>query len=261
MPEKPYVGISGVTNTPDARQLEKIFVANGLSSSERYSGMIGYLIDEDGLKNNLKDRRHITFKDITELLSSIQNVLVMIHYSTEEPDLASQVSALFEKDGIYGNNICRSIQLNIHWPEINQIEKIMKIYPKMKILLSVTPRAIKESTSSEIAEKLAQYDGLISYVLIDPSFGQGKELDTDKCLEIYNKIVDKNSELMIGFAGGLGPENTKRIVKSLKESLKKPFCIDAESALRDKRSEKKWDDDLNLEKASHYISAASSVLL
>jgi len=115
------------------------------------------------------------------------------------------------------------VQINVSWPEPEDIKEIKINHPKLKTILQV-------SNFSSLEERIKGY--YVDYILIDTSRGEGVDFDIDEAIRIYNTIK-KNNSALIGFAGGFSPENVRERVYFLKEKLDtRDFSIDAEGRLR-----------------------------
>lgn len=262
MNEKPYIGITGFTSADDIRKTVGGFLANSISMDTRYIPMLGYLVSYKTLNHTPTDNlRYPLIDDIPDLLRAAEKkALAMIHYNSKELDtLADQIYEIFTLEDIYENDLCSALQLNILWPPVCEIEKIRDLFPGMKIVLQLSEKTIKGKTPKDICDHVADYSGMISYVLIDPSAGQGIEFDLRRSVSIHNMLKDKHPKLTIGFAGGFSDKNAKELIDALAFEVS-DFCIDVESGVRDKKSEKYGDDIFNVEKALAYIGKSSKAL-
>jgi len=254
MTPKPYVGITGPVNLQETKDICKEFQNAGYFFETTHIPMLGFLMSYKKLNNqSLQNRRYPEFNELPELLQATnKNVLRMIHYNTKQTDtLSEQIEMIF--DGLYETELCRSLQLNIVWPEINQVKKIKEKHPDMLIVFQASHKAMEGRTPEQIAKGIKEYNGLIEYVLIDPSGGRGMPFDLETSLKIYSQIKEKNPNLTIGFAGGLSGENVASRVNDIIKKIGNDFCIDAEGGLRDKLSEEYGDDTLNINKVKDYL--------
>lgn len=262
MKPKAYVGITGPATKKEIKAVAKEFNKNGYTMDSLHIPMIGYLVSYKTLnEKTTNDKRYPKFSELEDLLKITDNkVLTMIHYNSKETDtLASQVSRIF--DGIYQKKLCRAVQFNIAWPNPHQVELVKKEFPEMQILFQISHKIIVSKTQKEIIEGMKEYNGNLSYVLIDPSGGKGLEFDIKESLQMYQELKIAFPSLTIGFAGGFSGKNvSERVKKIINETGDKDFCIDAEGRLRDKLSEDHGDSLLNMEKVKAYLKGASSIL-
>lgn len=261
---KPYIGITGPVTGKEVKDIVEEFSNAGYSLSSGHIPMLGFLVSQKTLfGQTVQNRRYPSFKEIPELISTTEGkVFPMIHYNSKSiQGLASEVEKVF-KD-LYFNDLCKSVQLNIPWPEVGQLERMQMVMPDLKIVLQLSHKAMENKSPVEIAKRVKNYGSLIDYVLIDPSGGRGLEFDIDTSIEVYNQIKDTAfADLTIGFAGGFTGDNVQTRVDELYRRTygSSNFSIDAEGGLRDKLSEEYGDDLLNMHKVRSYLQEASKVL-
>lgn len=262
MKSNEYVGITGPVNAIETNNICKQFSDANYNMHSKHIPMLGFLVSYKTLNEiPTENRRYPKFEAIPELLELTNNkVLTMIHYNSKEMNtLSDQVAKIFEN--IYENNLCKALQLNIVWPDIKQVEQIMKKHPDMKIVFQASHKAMEGLTPKEIASRVKEYNEFISYVLIDPSGGRGMSFDVNSSVKIYSELKNKCPDLTIGFAGGFTGDNVgSRVEEIIEKTGDTNFCIDAEGGLRDKITPAYGDDLMNFEKVKAYLQAASSVL-
>ncbi len=262
MAAKPYVGITGPVNVQETKDICKEFSEADYSMAGPHIPMLGFLVSYKTLNGQpTPNRRYPLVNTLPDLLQATDGeVLTMIHYNSKEMDsLSNQVAQIFA--GIYEKDLCKAIQLNIVWPEINQVKKIKEQYPEMQIVFQASHKAMEGKSSNQIATGIKAYGDSISYLLIDPSGGKGIPFDLELSVAIYSELKNQCPDLTIGFAGGFAGEKvTPRLTEILQQIEESNFCIDAEGGLRDKITSAYGDDLLNLEKVRGYLQAAASVL-
>lgn len=183
----------------------------------------------------------------------------MLHYNSREYDtLADQIRSLFE--GIYQENLCRALQLNVVWPPLDEMKKIKETFPKMEIVLQVSRSMLGEAVA-HTTKQIVCYRDYVAHVLVDPLGGRGLAFNADEAGALYHTLHEAMPQTTIGFAGGLTGENVASRVEEIRAKTgTSDFSIDAEGGLRDKRSQAYGDDDLNLQKVQHYLVATGRVL-
>lgn len=262
MTAKAYVGITGPINIQETREICREFSEAGYTMNTPHTPMLGFLVSYKTLNGQpTKNRRYPPVKGLPELLQATDGrVLTMVHYNSKEMDtLSNQIAQIF--DGVYEDGLCRAIQLNIVWPNINQVAKIKEQFPDMRIVFQASHKAMDGRTPSQIAEGVRAYRDSLSYVLIDPSGGRGVPFDLESSVAIYSELREQCPDLTIGFAGGFTGENVAlRLREIIQQIGEKDFCIDAEGGLRDKVTAAYGDDLLNIEKVRGYLQSASSIL-
>jgi hypothetical protein len=262
MKAKSYVGITGPVSAEEVENICNEFHCAGYSMDSPHVPMLGFLMSYKTLNGaSTKNKRYPLADIVPRLLKTTEGrTFNMIHYNSREIDtLSDQVSRIF--DGIYEDGLCRSMQLNINWPDVGQISKIMDQYPDMKIVFQASHKAMEDMGPKDVASKIKDYEDIVSYVLIDPSGGRGIPFDLESSVAIYSEIKGQCPSLAIGFAGGFDGNNVNsRLHELIRKTGDSDFCIDAEGGLRDKISSAYGDDLLNIEKVRHYLQSASSIL-
>lgn len=259
---RPYVGITGPVNIKEREEIYREFSEAGYDMQSPHIPMLGFLVSYKTLKGQpTKNRRYPPVSQLAELLRSTDgNVLTMIHYNSKEIEtLSDQVAGIFSS--IYEEGLCRAIQLNIVWPDIDLVKKIRERFPEMQIVFQASHKAMEGKSHQEIAERIHAYGDSISYVLIDPSGGRGLPFDLESSIAIYYELKERCSGLIVGFAGGFAGDNVVPRLENVIERVGETnFCIDAEGGLRDKVTEDYGNDLLNIKKVRAYLQAASSIL-
>ncbi len=243
---KPYIGITGIEN---ANQLERTLATYSQKDDIPHLLMIGGIVSYKTLID-LKDKPIVLvkdeFKNIFEELKNqpSEDILFALHYFTKPLDeirpeikekaervvtksLYQQIDELFrdfyEEYERTQPPFQIGVQINVSWPNSEDINQLKTNYPKLKTILQV-------SDFSSLEERIGKYD--VDYILIDASRGKGIEFEINKAIEIY-RLIHRNNPAMIGFAGGFSPENVKERISLLRKELStKDFCIDAQGRLR-----------------------------
>src|SRR3989338_32141 len=147
MREKPYIGITGFKIPAEINETVKLF--DLYLQKNDYTAMFGFLVSNKRLTDfNAKGEKSPAIKDLNELTSLVpKKYLPMMHYYTNNKNnLADEVAILFNHNNMYHNNNCRALQINMDWPEINQIGTIKSTFPKMKIVMQIPNMAMKNKT-------------------------------------------------------------------------------------------------------------------
>lgn len=256
---RPYIGVTGL-KTPEEFDTLSEFVYDGFAydKANEHDLMLGFTCSNKRLEDPKSEGKTSpsiqTLSDIFDSYHPQYRILPMIHYFTDKPEqLSAEIFQLFDYIGI------RNLQLNAHWPHVNEVEAIRNECPDIKITLQIPNSALV--TPINVCDKLKVYEGLVDYALVDPSGGAGLATSVDFAVP-YLKEIDHIPSITPGFAGGLSAENVKSTVAAIKEGLfctfcqtnpVRQFCIDAQGRLRDK-------DGLNLELTKQYINNAVAAL-
>ncbi|MFA6461950.1 MAG: hypothetical protein WCV90_06825 [Candidatus Woesearchaeota archaeon] len=247
MKNKPYVGITGFKRIEEIEGVNRI-VREEFSSSP-YQVMFGYLCSEKRLANlEQEGKLSPALSHLPKVISAADpSVLTMIHYhSTNKENLAQQVERVFTRDNIYSSGSCQSLQLNVDWPPLNEVERIITLFPEMKIVLQLPQRAMEGRSISEIADLASTYAPFIAYTLVDPSGGKGKEIDLPFVKELVYSLQEKMPQVNHGFAGGFCAEN----IEERLALFPKGISFDAQGKIRS-------ETGLDLDKCTLYLKTAS----
>ncbi len=242
--KKSYVGITGFMSLSDA-----LHVLGAVPENANRLVMVGVLASLKTMRGiqNKWPNRYPTMDKIAGIFPNHQQALNLIHYNTKEKDtLGDQLVAMTE----FGGANMHGFQLNIAWPAIDVLGEYKKAHPAKRIVLQIGGHALEMVNHSpeRLAVKVAEYDGVAEYVLLDPSGGYGKPLDPVLACDYLLALKAQNFKMGLGVAGGLSPTTL-----SLVEPLVGEFpdlSIDAESRLRTQ------EDNLDLNVAAEYLRKA-----
>jgi len=133
MKAKPYVGITGIVSSEEARDVKNSFYNAGFSMDTSHIPMVGVLASYKSLREKPTTRRYPKINSLPDLFRATKGkTLNMVHYNSRELNtLFSQVREIFEREEIYRESLCRALQLNIPWPDIHQVGKIKEHFPEM----------------------------------------------------------------------------------------------------------------------------------
>lgn len=259
MRAKPYVGITGFKTGEEVDVVNAIFEKNGFNQNFSHLPMYGFIVTDkrlaDVMKEGTQSPKFVNLPLLASLLPS--TTLPMMHYYTDNKDnLADEIEQVFSYGAMYWSGDCRAVQLNVDWPPLKQIEKIKTMFEEMAIVLQLPARAMEGKTTAEITRQAKEYDGLVSFALIDPSGGLGLDFDLERSLELMASLYQAMPTTQIGVAGGFSGENVEERVWAIQGRYSEPFCIDAQGKLRDDHNKGKLD----LEKVQLYIEKAARVL-
>ena len=104
-----------------------------------------------------------------------------------------------------------------------------------------------------LARRCAEYDGIVTDVLVDASEGFGMPLDAGASARYLAAIADAAPDLGLVVAGGLCADNINKLLSPLLPQWGH-VSIDAEGRLRD------GDDTLDVGAAAAYLRAATNLL-
>lgn len=261
-PEKPYVGVTGITRVREAEAIAEIFVTEGLAEeASSHNGMIGLLASQRTLSRNFQGRiKYPTLERILEIFAITKGrAFNTLHYHTyRSATLAHQLEELLGQRGLYSDRLCQGVQLNISWPPPAEVEKIRMTFPDLKIILQLGPKVLTENDPEYIVANLAPYQELINYVLIDPSGGRGRVFKVNTIAPTSNQIREIHPDLPLVFAGGFDGRNVRTRLWLLYQTVGiTNFGIDAEDGLRVRQRNKQLLTPLSIPRARRYVQNAA----
>lgn len=232
-----YIGITGFRSIEEVKQLNEhvsrlpvgYFMFGITSSNKRLADPTS----QGGTSPRLLD--------INSLVREIRGNLPMIHYfsSNSQEQLADEVVALFDYCRLDTTHV--GLQINALWPLPQQIENMRKAFePQFKITMQL-PQAALTANNDQIIKRLREYQGLIQYVLIDPSGGQGIDFSAVRASELMQGVFDQFQSITPGVAGGFSDTNVKERVAQIgqytlcdhcHQGKLTGYCIDAQGKLR-----------------------------
>ena len=105
---------------------------------------------------------------------------------------------------------------------------------------------MESDTLENVIDQCLDYTDIVTDWLIDRSGGTGDDTELDLSLQLIREIHNIDSNLSLGIAGGLDPNNVNDTVNRITSLLGHTnFNIDAEGKLRNPE-----DDSLNIDKAA-----------
>ena len=244
MKPKSYIGITGFRTVDEveriARHIESYpigYVMFGITSSNKR------LLDPTS-----SGKTSPPLKDINALVKAVpRHHLPMIHYFTDNPEtLAQEVVALFEFCGLNVDtrpSLMCGLQLNATWPDPDQLNIIQEwCRTPIPITLQLPKEVLEKGLHHEVSARLKPYEGLIQYALIDPSGGQGRDVDLQMASQVMLEIAEYRKGITPGVAGGFNADNVAPRIKNLaveniclhcNQARAYDYCIDAQGGLRD----------------------------
>lgn len=241
---KPYIGVTGITSLREAQAL----LAGVPPSSERLL-MVGVLASAKTLRGDTTKypQRYPQVEEIAGIFSDDARALNLIHFATDTQEtLGDQLRALVH----LGGPRLHGFQLNVVWPSRDVLRVFHDEFPDKHIVLQIGKRAAEQEGDDpqRVAERVATYEGLADYLLLDSSGGLGKELDAERSRAYLNAFTERKVNIGLGVAGGMSAETYHLVAPLLKEFP--GLSIDAEGRLRNE------NDELQLERAKEYLAAA-----
>lgn len=207
MPKTAYIGITGAKNRKECKNLLSIVRELGVPPTHRV--MIGGLASYKGLAwDAVADlKQYVTPGQLKAVFVGDRQLFNVLHYNSRARGLPAQLEDLLEMiDSVDG------VQLNIPWPHPRLLRQLRDHYYTEVILqVSAEAAAMLNHEPARIADKLADYQGLIEYALFDPSGGVGKPFELGYITPILKAVVDSGIDIGWGVAGGLGPGQLEKL--------------------------------------------------
>lgn len=257
--ERPYIGVTGVDNVPHGKAIVQAFLNEGLGIDQStHMGMVGVLVSERSLRTQEGSTKYPNLAIIRNIFRTTRGkTFNTLHYHTyREKDLAGQLQRLLVDSYLFPDGLCDGIQLNIRWPDVEEIRKTRTQFPYLKIILQLGPRVLDASPES-ITSQLTPYTELINYALIDPSGGRNRLLAVNTAAPVHNQIRAAFPDLALAFAGGYNSTNVNTRLWLLFQTVgTKKFGIDAQGGLRSQSIEGE-SAPLSVNRARKYVHNAT----
>lgn len=259
---KPYVGITGVTTREQSSRIADQFQSAGFSNRGRYQGMIGYLSDWSFIRKGepLSDpKRYAAISDLPDIFDPTQEFGAnAVHFLPEPHDsdaLMRDLDTLFISNGVYERGLSKVVQINRATQIVNPavLARVIDLMPELVIICQVGREDLQGSVEALIA-KLANFAPYTDVFLVDPSQGQGREIETDRFIDVFTVLRDTFPHVQIAVAGGISGDNVADKLDGFSRIIGQPFSIDMESGARDEY------DELDLSKTRLYIQNAGQFL-
>ena len=258
---KHYIGVTGAVTDKEVNSIINEFESAGYDMNSSHIPMIGFLVSFKTLNGKpTSNKRYPKFSQLKSLIeASKEKTFPMIHYNSKELNLSEQIENVFNE--IYSNGLCKALQLNIVYPDKQELLKIKRKMPDLQIVFQASSKIVDNKNPKEIVKKIKKYGSTIDYILIDHLVGDGIEFDLDNSTKIYQELKNEIPNTTIGFARGFTENNVVRRVSKLIDILGDSyFSINAEEELRNKLSFIHGDDILDIKKVRNYLKEASKVL-
>ncbi|MFT7616000.1 MAG: hypothetical protein ACI8Y7_000828 [Candidatus Woesearchaeota archaeon] len=224
---KNYIGITGYKTPQEVDIASSLYQKHKLP--DNLTAMIGILSSHDLVQSpTIESGRFPATNMIPAIARAAPSwTLPMIHYQAKSSqDMVTDLTTMLS--GIYDS--CKAVQLNMTWPDPSAVRKLKSTFPDLDIVLPVIPGSLRNLQPTQIADKMSEYAGSVSYFLYDPSEGAGLEFDVEKAITVMQAVQEKLPGVNIGAAGGLDQHNVFGKVTGIKKHID-DFFIDAEGRL------------------------------
>lgn len=245
-----YIGITGFMSREEVDGVLSV-----LPDDTDRLVMIGVLASGKTLRGepNKWPRRYPKVDEVWSIFPRNRNTLNLIHFNTKEP-------ALLLEDMLYTHRLagphCHGFQLNLAWPDRDVLASYRRQadFKRKTIVLQCGGGALEQIDwkAEKLVERVREYDGVVDYMLIDPSGGAGKDFDAAFASSCFASLsMEGPASIGMGIAGGLHGGNIIRKLSGL--LLDHDFSIDAEGKLRTQ------SDDLDVKAAMMYLKTGDAL--
>lgn len=268
---RPYIGITGFTHQRQVESVLDHFARLGFDSNHRL--MVGVLVSHMSLTGQpMKPEWQFKYpapEAVNDIFVDEPQTLNLIHYNSKEPDLADQLERLMDLAPL-----AEGVQLNIAWPDPNEVARFKQLHPGKLVVLQVSTaalmklgrglsgadpnRAIGDFDPGRLSDlrlaalAIANYFEWVDYFLPDLSGGVGKNMDPlFMAAMVAGQMQLANAPLPV-VGGGLMAENLPSLLDPLLR-LCPWLSWDAEGRLFD-------GDGLDLERCRLYLEASKTLI-
>ena len=220
--------------------------------------MCGVLLSNARLSGESSDapNRCPPTEAIAGIFSNDPRCVNLIHYRPQPG--ANLADALARASEVGGPN-CHGVQINatrgVPWPNPEALVEFRERSQPQRIVLQAGREAMAfvDGDPTRLAQRCAEYAGIVTDVLVDASEGLGLPLDATRSADYLEAIADATPDLGLVVAGGLCADNIEELLSPLLPRWGY-VSIDAEGRLRD------GDDVLDVGAAVDYLRAALNLL-
>ncbi|MBI2064827.1 MAG: hypothetical protein HYT62_02095 [Candidatus Yanofskybacteria bacterium] len=231
-----YAGVCDVISPEQARAMAEELRRNRKNPDRKV--MIGVMTGHFALRPDKDDpgEQRSVFPSREEIslgFTDDPDVLNTVHFADlyrprEAQTLLDDLELIVE----YGGEHLHAIQLDVTWPDPDEIDKFKEAHPELKIILQIGQTALNEAGKDpqKVVELLDRYGDSIDFVLLDMSMGKGKNMESEGLLPLLRLIQKELPGLGLAVAGGLGPDSMEPLEPVAKEFP--GISIDAQGRLK-----------------------------
>lgn len=240
-----YIGVTGFMS-----RAEVDAVLTAIPAGAERLLMVGVLVSSKTMQGipNKWPKRYPSADQIASIFPDHPLALNLAHFNTNDSnELFDQMMAVTE---LGGENF-HGFQLNIAWPDPYTIWRYKQKHPNKIIVIQCGQSALEimDCDPIVVATVADNYQDTCEYLLIDPSGGLGKPLNTLKGLDYLHELNSRLSRMKFGIAGGLSPATLEDLIGPIVKKFPNT-SIDAEGRLRDS------NDNLDVAIAKDFVLKA-----
>ena len=249
----PYIGITGFTTREEVETVLAAFP----ESPDRLL-MCGVLLSNALMSGEASDapNRCPTPDAIASIFSEDPRCLNLVHY---RPRAGVNLTDALTRATETGGPNCHGIQINatrgVPWPDPAALVEFRERCQPRRIVFQAGREAMAsvDGDPVRLAQRCAEYTGIVTDVLVDASEGLGLPLDAARSAEYLSAIEETAPDISLVVAGGLHAGNIEELLAPLLPRWA-GVSIDAEGRLRNA------DDRLDVGAAVAYLRAARRLL-
>jgi len=224
----------GITDFTDRSQVDDMLVALDIIDVNRpvYQLGVGVMMSYKTL-HGLASRFDGVFppkESVAEIFTTHPLAYNVLHYADYQG--IDILDSLIQVVNFSGPNL-RAIQLDMIWPNSDDIREFKKLYPHINVIIQINSHALNlvDCDPLKLVTKLQDYgDDTIDGVLLDMSMGRGLPMSWLKLLPYLAAINNSCPDIQLIVAGGLGPQSL-HLVEPLIKCFVPKIGIDAQGKL------------------------------
>lgn len=265
-----YVGVCDVLSPEEARAMADELREHRTDPNRKV--MIGVMAGHFTLRPDAEggEGQRAVFPTRDEMASGFTDdpdVLNTVHFA----DLyrPREAQTLFEDLDLvvdHGGDHLHAVQLDVTWPDINDVDKFKEKHPNIAVVLQLGEAAFDmvDHDPQQMVEELDKYGDSIDYVLLDLSMGKGRAMQAEELLGALRLIRQELPGLGLAVAGGLGPESV-HLLEPIAEEFP-DISIDAQGRLKpanapvDDRGHVTSKVSADLTRSEEYIRKSCAIL-
>jgi len=244
MPQ-PYISITDFSTRTEVMEMMDVFVTSGGLRIKRLLG-VGIMISRETLNGLPSIWTDIWPRPDQNAGIFLDHPLAFntLHYADDKGiDILDNLCAATRLGGAH----MKALQLDMVWPDPMALRDYRSQYPDIKIILQISPRALKQ-THAELLRRLDHYSPILDYVLLDRSMGRGIGMQPEMLLPMVNLIATARPDLGITVAGGLGPETMDLAAPIAEKHNQVSWCAQGQM-----RSSNNALDPVEWDRAAEYL--------
>ena len=226
----PYIGITDFMDADQVRAMLDVFLKNGGPDISRklHVGVMTSRKILNGIETRWKNAMPAKEK-VASIFTASKHVFNVLHYADPE---GVEVAENLERATAYGYPHMHALQLDMIWPPIDALRHYRTLFPTIQLIFQANAAALAKVNNDPEAfvARLKPYEGIITYVLLDKSSGQGIGMNAAELLPFIRALASNFAYTGSAIAGGLGPDTMHLALPIIRKFPH--ISIDAQGRLR-----------------------------